>query len=91
MLGAVAQVHGTSWRKRVPGGGGSAAGPAKHCAIDIQRLAVGPTTQSPVSATFRTWVTTWQNSLALPSTRSSSRGSFHSQSTPEGAASRGHL
>lgn len=41
-------------RKRVPGGGGSTGGPAKHWAIAIQRVAFGPSISSPTSAMFRT-------------------------------------
>jgi hypothetical protein len=47
-------------------GGGFSGGPAKHCAIAIHEIAVSPTTFSVVSAIFRTCVTTWQNSTALP-------------------------
>jgi len=43
---------------RCPGFGGSTGPPAKHCAIDIQRVATSPFTSSAVSATLRTWVTT---------------------------------
>ena len=38
---------------RVPGAGGSFGGPAKHCAMVIQRLAVAPCAIKAVSETFR--------------------------------------
>jgi RHS repeat-associated protein len=72
---------------RSPGLGGSAGAPAKHWAMDIQRLATSPTTSSEVSATLRVCVTTWQKSSASPATRLVSLGSFHSQMAPEGATS----
>jgi hypothetical protein len=73
---------------RCPGLGGSSGPPAKHCAIAIHRVAVSPTTRSLVSAILRPCVTTWQNSLARPSTRLSSLAGFHSQISPEGAVRR---
>ena len=55
---------------RVPGAGGSWAAPAKHWALAIQAVALGPVTLSLVSAILRVCVTTWQNSSARPSMRS---------------------
>jgi len=43
---------------RVPGFGGSTAPPAKHCAIDIHCVAIGPRTSRLTSAMLRPWVTT---------------------------------
>ena len=73
---------------RWPGFGGSAGPPAKHWAIDIQRVATSPVTRSAVSATLRTWVTTWQKSRAAPSMRPLPLSSFHSQIAPDGAVRR---
>lgn len=41
-------------RNRVPGGGGSTGGPAKHWAIAIHRVALGPVTERSTSAMFLT-------------------------------------
>jgi len=74
--------------KRAPGGGGSSGGPAKHCASAIHCRAGSPQTVSVVSATLRTWVTTWQKSSANPSTLLSAEGGFHSQTASDGVVRR---
>src|SRR6056297_3329413 len=72
-------------RRRLPGGGGSLGGPAKHCASDIHRVALAPVTARSVSAIFRVWQTTWQNAVASPAMCSSSLAVPHSHVAPDGA------
>src|ERR1019366_386586 len=50
------------------GGRPGPGGPANAWAIDIHSSARSPSTTSPVSATFRRWVTTRQKSSAVPVT-----------------------
>ena len=60
----------------------------EHCAIAIQALAVLPVTFREVSAMFRVWATTWQNSTAVPSIRLSELACGHSHFAPDGAVRR---